>query len=656
LRLWELGDVPPGLTHDEANNVHDAAAVLDGLRPFYFPVAQGKEPLYPYTVAGFMAVLGRDPWVMRLSSAVWGLATVALTYVWTRRAFGTATALLTAAGLATGFWSVSTSRMGLRAVTLPAVFAAFSCLLWLGLWGKTNKSKIRWALLLSAGSLLGLSLYTYLAARAMALVPVVFALYLLLVRKAGARQPWAQVLSVVLIGAAVATPLFIHLQRQPDAEIRVGQLDQPLRALLQGDPDPLLARAADAVQFLSVRGDTFVPYNLPGKPVLDPVMSTLFVVGLAIALWRWRNPAYAWALFWLLLGLLPALVTGREAANLRAIGAQPMVYFLPGLAMAEAGRLVARRFRLRTDGSVPTAWAIWVPVSVGFLVLGGLTFHDYINRWAADPDTRVHYHADVVAIAQYVQSRPPGPIAISALYPGQYHDPRVVEAVTGEPGSHLRWFDGRRALVLPPEGGLLLVPAWTPLAPDLRQLVEPLAAVERIIIHPAHLNRHFDVLSAPAGSGFAREVDATMPRLGGVLAALGADQMPTRLVAGETGRLLTSWAVTGQLAPDQDAVLFAQVLGPDGRVLAQEDRLDVPSWNWHVGDRFWQLFELTLPPDAEPGVYRLIAGAYTVVDRVDAVLAGSRPDHTASRLPVTVGGMPAGDAIELDPIEVVSDG
>jgi hypothetical protein len=147
-----------------------------------------------------------------------------------------------------------------------------------------------------------------------------------------------------------------------------------------------------------------------------------------------------------------------------------------------------------------------------------------------------------------------------------------------------------------------------------------------------------------------------MPRLGGVLAALGADQMPTRLVAGETGRLLTSWAVTGQLAPDQDAVLFAQVLGPDGRVLAQEDRLDVPSWNWHVGDRFWQLFELTLPPDAEPGVYRLIAGAYTVVDRVDAVLAGSRPDHTASRLPVTVGGMPAGDAIELDPIEVVSDG
>ena len=30
LRLWRLDSVPPGLTHDEANNVHDAAAVLDG--------------------------------------------------------------------------------------------------------------------------------------------------------------------------------------------------------------------------------------------------------------------------------------------------------------------------------------------------------------------------------------------------------------------------------------------------------------------------------------------------------------------------------------------------------------------------------------------------------------------------------------------------
>ena len=51
LRLWRLDSVPPGLTHDEASNGHDAAAVLRGVRPIYFTVGYGHEPLYPYSVA-----------------------------------------------------------------------------------------------------------------------------------------------------------------------------------------------------------------------------------------------------------------------------------------------------------------------------------------------------------------------------------------------------------------------------------------------------------------------------------------------------------------------------------------------------------------------------------------------------------------------------
>ena len=130
-RLWKPDSVPPGLTHDEANNVHDAAAVLDGVRPFYFPVAQGKEPLYPYSVAGLMVLLGRSPWVMRLTSVIWGLLLLAISYAWARRAFDPAVALCTAAGLAVSFWPVSTARMGLRAITLPVLFAASAHLFWL---------------------------------------------------------------------------------------------------------------------------------------------------------------------------------------------------------------------------------------------------------------------------------------------------------------------------------------------------------------------------------------------------------------------------------------------------------------------------------------------------------------------------------------------
>jgi hypothetical protein len=126
-------------------------------------------------------------------------------------------------------------------------------------------------------------------------------------------------------------------------------------------------------------------------------------------------------------------------------------------------------------------------------------------------------------------------------------------------------------------------------------------------------------------------------------------------VRGETAELVTRWQVIGQLPADRDAVIFAQVLDSQGRVVAQEDRLDVPSWSWHMGDEFAQLLRLSIPSELQAGSYRLIAGVYTVPDRVDAVLAGHDPDPAMPRLPVLIGGSPAGDVIELPSVEVVAD-
>lgn len=123
LRLAALDRIPPGLTHDEANNVADAAGVLRGICPLFFPVAQGKEPLYPYSLAGMMALLGQSPFVMRLTTAFWGVLLLAATFAAVRRLFAVPEALLTTAWLAVSFWGFTTSRMGLRAVTLPLFFS-----------------------------------------------------------------------------------------------------------------------------------------------------------------------------------------------------------------------------------------------------------------------------------------------------------------------------------------------------------------------------------------------------------------------------------------------------------------------------------------------------------------------------------------------------
>jgi 4-amino-4-deoxy-L-arabinose transferase-like glycosyltransferase len=692
LRLWQLDSVPPGLTHDEANNVHDAAAVLDGVRPMHFPVAQGKEPLYPYSVAALMAVLGRSPWTMRLTSALWGLLVVVLSYAWTRRAFGPVIASLTAAGLAVGFWPVSTSHMGLRAITLPALFAVAVYCLWRALdapWGlespgrPSNRSAATGAnsperdgmrltigrssaFYALAGLALGGSLYTYLAARLMPLALGLFFIYLYLWHR---KIAWGLLLTLA-VAALVAAPLFLYLHAHPSAEIRIGQLDRPVNALLEGDPGPLLARIGETLPMLSFHGDTFIPYNLPGKPLLGPVMSVLFYAGLALAVWRWRQPAYALALLWLVTGLAPALVTGIEAVNLRAIAAQPVVYLFPALSLHAIGQRL--RGLVRSRGVLAQTSARNDPFK-RLAVLGGialfaavavLTYRDYFLRWAHDRDVRVHYHADLVAVADYVRGHPGETFVISALYPGQYHDPRVVEAVLGRDDPHLRWVDGRGALVLPGQDAdsavTFVVPATTPLDPALSAALAPnLISAGRITVQPDDFNPYFDVYR---WQGHNAPLNLPSIQIGAALHFLSADvrtaqagEGPASLGPGDTVQVLTLWQIATPPPTDRDAVLFVQVLGSDGRVVAQRDHLDAPSWNWHADDQFAQLFRIPLPADLAPGSYRLIAGVYTTPDRVDAVLTGHEPDPALPRLPVQVDGQVIGDFVELPTLEVIAD-
>jgi 4-amino-4-deoxy-L-arabinose transferase-like glycosyltransferase len=628
-------------------------------------VAQGKEPLYPYSVAALMAVLGRSPWVMRLTSAMWGLLLVAATYSWVRRAFDTEVALLTAAGLAVGFWPVTTSRLGLRAIALPVMFAASAGFLWcaIGRWARERKEdrhagslRHSVAQYLLSGLALGLSLYTYLAARLMPAVLLAFLVYLLVVRRDVGRRAWRGILLILAVAALVSAPLFLYLRAHPSAEVRVGQLDRPLRALQDGDPSLLLGRARETIQMLSFRGDTFVPYNLPGKPLLGPAMSILFYSGLVLALWRWRRPAHAFALFWLAAGLAPALATGIEAANLRAIAAQPVLYLFPALSLVAAGRFVRVRGRnsQRTRASlgsnisralVPTAVAL-------FALVAAMTFRDYYLRWAEDRDVRVHYHVDLVAIADAVRRWPDDTIAISALYPGQYHDARVVEAVLGEVDDRMRWFDSRGGLPLPAADSVIyIVSPADPIDPLLQAFFAPdLTPVHRVALRPDDLRPGFDVFR---WNGSAALPDQPVASVGDQLVLLQAELHPDQARAGENLDLITVWQIAGQLPSDRDAVIFAQLLDSEARVIVQQDRLDVPSWNWQVGDRFAQLFQLALPGDMAGGGHRVIVGVYTVPDRVDAVLAGHEPDPAAPRLAIAIDGEPAGDYLQLQ-VEVLT--
>ena len=382
LRLVALGDVPPGMTHDEADHGLTALSILDGARALYFPIGYGREPLYDYATAVVMRATGPTILAARLTSVYFSLLLIAAVYAWARRAFGAPVALLTAAGLAGGFWPLMTARQALRSGALPAVWALAVLFFWVGVFPRVRgraepspqpspKGRGGSPLLLS-GLLLGLSFYIYLPARVLWLALPLLVVYLWLWDGLATRATRG-VIVTLLAATAVAAPLLLYLAARPELEVRVGELSAPLRAAGGGDFGPLWANATAALRLFTIEGDQTWRYNIPGRPLLPWPLGWLFYAGLLVAGWMviaglkkrettdyadyadlrpsrsaksaksavsFSAPGAFLALVWLALGFAPVLVTGPGLATTQAISALPVVYVFPALAIVAGWRAI----------------------------------------------------------------------------------------------------------------------------------------------------------------------------------------------------------------------------------------------------------------------------------------------------------------------------
>ncbi|HET6443028.1 MAG TPA: glycosyltransferase family 39 protein [candidate division Zixibacteria bacterium] len=660
LRLAALDEIPPGLTHDEADHGLDAWGVVNGVRPLYFTVGYGREPLFDYSTAGLMTFLGPSFMAGRLAAAFFSLILVAGTYAWIRRSFNGRVALLAAAGVAVSFWAVMTGRQALRSVTFPALFALAAYFYWTALSnsgrgrysGQDSKSRsldLRspTSSFLIAGIILGITFYAYLPARIMWVIFPAHLFFVLLFNRPLFSKTWRGTVLMLVAAILIAAPLFIFLATNPGAEVRLDQLSGPLEAATRGDFEQLLANAAGSLKLFMVEGDILSRYNIPGRPFLSIPMAVLFIIGLIIAAW-WvitgiknrhligrASPAF-FALIWLVVGLSPALITGPDASTTRVIGMLPVLYLFPAIPLAGLldSELIPRRI---SSGLVIALFAI----------VFTLTVRDYFAIWANDPEVRVQYETSLVSALRYLDAEAEGPAAISNTTPDRYHSPSVALLTVENPDLSLRWFNGHHSLIAP-EGdeGITIFTGFAPLNPDL----EPYFAAELrevIPLRTTDIDRPVLVYSTDGPSmadtwqdEFQDEIispsESTTPVLFGEAAEfLGYDLQTQSPTPGSEVRLATLWRVR---QPLENAVLFTQVIGQDGLPIAQADRLDVPGYYWHPGDVFIQLHRFQLPESTQPGEYTMIVGLYT------------RPDLV--RQPVIVGGSIAGDYVQLPPLHV----
>jgi hypothetical protein len=644
IRLWRLESIPPGFTHDEAAHGHDAAAILHGARPLYQTVGYGREPLYDYGVAALMGLLGPTGNALRWASVLFGLLTLSLTFAWVRLVFDAPTALAALALQAASFWSLSVSRQALRSGLLPVLFVAAVYFFWR--WIRSAQHPRRWHVGLCA-VFVGATLYTYLPARVLWVLFPAFLVYLAFFQRALFNRVWRLALLAVLAGLLLATPLFVYLRAHPGLEQRLDMLDAPLLALRNGDVSVVLDRARSALAAFLVpgQGDDFLAYAIPGRPFFDPLTGALFLAGLGVCLARWREPACAFALIWFGVGISPALITGATASSTRSIGALPVAFLFPALAVVSGARWAARRWGARAGWGVGVAFAGLV------LVTGALSAHDYFVTWGESADVRAAYQHTLVEMAAYQRVQPEtGVVALSSVYPSAPHDPYVFEMALGRRDPNWRWFDARRALLLPSEPtAQLLLPSSAALDPYFAGL-PGLRLRERVTLRPDDLDPFFLVydweppvtLAGLRGRVAGTASEPALPvNFGDVVQLLGYDLRTAAVSPGGSVELATLWQVTGWTASDADAelVLFTHALNEKGAIVGQEDRLDAPAWDWGPGDVIVQIHRFSLPGDLPPGPITLQVGGYWRAD--------------LTRLPVLVDGIVVGDRALLGTVEVL---
>jgi 4-amino-4-deoxy-L-arabinose transferase-like glycosyltransferase len=600
LRLVALPDVPPGLQHDEVFHGHDAVTVLLGNRPLYFTSNAGNEPLFIYLMSLTVGLFGHNAWGIRLAAVICGLLTVLFTYLWIRRAYNDRAALIASALLAVSFWPIFLSRVGLRAASVP-MMAVLSA--WL-LFEAFHRQQRRWFVL--AGVALGVSLYTYPAARTLPVIYILFfALHSLLMRKL--NRPLIITLVTALI---VVAPLAYTIATLPEADVRLQQLGGPVQEALNGNVEPVLRYTLATLGMFNVAGDPIARYNLPGRPVFDVITGILFLLGLLLALHRWREPRNLFALIWLLIGLLPSMLSDSAPSFLRASASLPVAFLFPALAV---DWLFARAPQRRSQ-------LIGYALIAGLIVFtGALTIRDYFFVWPSQSDVREVYRSDLAEAAQWIEQQPSDqPIVVAATNPRDL-DPFLFDFQLA--GQHeVKWIDRAFAVVFPARSAKLISPAYSPIDPQLRDrfLGQPSfvskfddgsMAFEVYDLTPPVLSPAQTIATTDQADQLAAPID-----LNHSLEFLGFDA-PASARPGGVAPLTLYWRVKQDVDAQQLPLsLFVHLLNEQGEFAAGRDLLAFPTAGWRSGDVWIQQNDVPLPADLKEGKYRLEIGAYSQAD------------------------------------------
>lgn len=646
-RFWQLETLPPGLYHDEAYNGLDALSLVQGKSfpifyegwelyaqdahaerpptitrfPIFFEGNYGREPLHIYLMALSINLLGATPTAVRAVPAAAGVLAVLTTYFAAsmlllgndeRKAqtmFAPAFAALTMAIL---YPAIHFSRFGIRAMLFVPIETMAVGLFWLGIQRLAQKNRgffdfpsssqpkqghaYFYLPFIFAGILLGLGIYTYAAAR---LFPLLFILFIPIwlwhSKQFKANWPYA----AVMAGASLVTalPLLLFFYRYPYFFIfRIAFVANKGTGTVDGRPlVTWILNIGRVVRGLFWQGETHLRHNLPGRPYLDVIQLGLFGLGSGTFFYRWNRLRPIFLAIWLVVMLLPTVMSGDAPHFGRMTGVAPVAAILIGIGAAAILKWTSRRWR-SSRGQTFVGFSL---VILLFALSAWLAYRDYFIHYANHPQLAHDFYQSDWELGQLAASQPDQ----TSIYLSPTQEEMATIYFALQDPSRIRSY----------AGGQGLVPLGRPNEPVL-YLLRPLAdnasvaQIEQLMGAPTTIeeseavwivNGRYNLDSFP-------DYVPSMHRWGDKI-ELKAWQINQTEAQLEVNLL---WQANSMM--DRSYTGFVHLINEAGLVISQKDRppAGYPTTDWQPGEWIHDQYLVDIPPDLAAGTYRIQTGFY----------------------------------------------
>lgn len=297
--FYQSSEIPKHLAYDEVAFAQLALS-LDG-KPYtpYSQLATGHSTLYFYIILLSFKLFGVNTFALRLPSAFFGIASLLIFYIIMKKvlkndrvAFSATLVLLTLR------WFITFSRFAFEPTFL--LFLELVSV-WFLIKFIEKKSYI---FLFLTSLFAGFAFQSYTPGRLFFLLPLL--IILLTTKKI------KYVLVYLLFFLISSAPLLTYLTAHQDQRLEQVSLFSDSRLSQTQKLQSVGENIKRTFLMFSLEGDMNGRHNYPGKPVINPLLGLLFLLGVGLAAARYRNIYTILFAGYFLLSLLPAVLTKTE--------------------------------------------------------------------------------------------------------------------------------------------------------------------------------------------------------------------------------------------------------------------------------------------------------------------------------------------------------